>query len=174
MSNFSLLKKLKTLVELWRLNRTWRNTLREYIFLSKNVRIVAMYHQNKFQVCISKNNECRAKKRRLTFYLNMRSEQTHRHTDTQTHRHTDRHVREGWNIDIWSIWNDIRTGKIFLKHDLYDQTWQKHNAHGSQRSMSIKIIYKSTPRVSGKSLFLRATSIADKAGFSQQSSKSLQ
>ena len=76
--------RLKTLVELWRLNRTWRNTLREYIFLSKNVRNVAMYHQNKFQVCISKNNECRAKKRRLTIYLNMRSEQRDRQTDRQT------------------------------------------------------------------------------------------
>ena len=136
MSNFSLLKNLKTLVELWRLNRTWRNTLREYILISKNVRNVAMFHQNKFQVCISKNNECRAKKRRLTIYLNMRSEQR----DRQTDRQTDRHVREGWNIDIWSILNDIRTGKIFLKHDLYDQTWQKHNAHGSQRSMSIKMM----------------------------------
>ena len=121
--------RLKTLVELWRFNRTWRNTFRENIFKSKNVCNAAMYHQNKFQVCISKNNERRAKKPSLTIYLNI----------LNADRQTDRHLREGWNIDIWSIWKDFRQEKFFLKHDLYDQTWQTHNTHGSQRSMSIKI-----------------------------------
>ena len=43
-----------TWVELWRFNRTWRNTLREYITISKSVLNVAMNHHVKFQVCISK------------------------------------------------------------------------------------------------------------------------
>ena len=115
---------IKTLVELWRFNRTWRNTFRENIFKSKNVCNAAMYHQNKFQVCISKNNERRAKKPSLTIYLNI----------LNADRQTDRHLREGWNIDIWSIWKDFRQEKIFLKHDLYDQTWQTHNAHCSERT----------------------------------------
>ena len=44
------------MVELWRFNRTWRSTLREYIIISKIVQNVAMDHHVKFQVCISKND----------------------------------------------------------------------------------------------------------------------
>ena len=47
------------MVELWRFNWTWRNTLREYIIKSKSVENVAMNHDVKYQVCISKNDGCR-------------------------------------------------------------------------------------------------------------------
>ena len=54
-----------------------------------------MYHQNKFQVCISKNNERRAKNPSLTIYLNMRGGQTDKQTDKQTNRQTDRQTFKG-------------------------------------------------------------------------------
>ena len=58
--------------------------------------------------------------------------------DRQTHRQTDEKTNDG--SFIYKVFEDILAYfKIFFEDDLYYQTGQTHNAHGSIRPMSIKI-----------------------------------